>query len=89
VAIERTVGYSVGMTRPRLILAICVAVIALGAAGWMVGDGLSPEERRLVGTWRTSGNLSGVDEEVQYSRNHRVRLRVGSGNLKDYGRSRF
>jgi hypothetical protein len=30
-AIERPVGYSVGMTRRRLILAACVAAVGLGA----------------------------------------------------------
>jgi hypothetical protein len=39
------------MTRRRLILAACVAVVALGAAWWLYSDGLSAEERRLVGTW--------------------------------------
>jgi hypothetical protein len=51
VAIERPVGYSVGMTRRRLILGICVVVVALGAAWWLFGDGLSSEERLLVGKW--------------------------------------
>jgi hypothetical protein len=40
------------MTRRRLILAASVAVVALGAAWWLTPDGLSVEERRLVGSWR-------------------------------------
>lgn len=48
------------MTRRRLILAACVAVAALGAAWWFYGDGLTAEERRLVGTWRHSDNLAFV-----------------------------
>jgi hypothetical protein len=43
------------MTRCRLILAACVAAVALGAAWWLYGDGLSAEERWLVGTWHLSG----------------------------------
>jgi hypothetical protein len=38
------------MTRRRLILASCVAVVALGAAWWL-SDGLSAEEQQLVGMW--------------------------------------
>jgi hypothetical protein len=48
------------MTRSRLNLAACVAVVALGAAWWFYGDGLTAEERRLVGTWRHSDNLEFV-----------------------------
>jgi hypothetical protein len=44
------------MTRRRLVLAACIAVVGLGAVWWLYGDGLSAEERRLVGTWpRGSG----------------------------------
>ena len=39
------------MTRRRLVLAT-LAAVALGAAWWLLSDGLSAEERRLVGTWR-------------------------------------
>jgi hypothetical protein len=39
------------MTRRRLVLASAFAVFALGAAWWLLSDGLSAEERRLVGTW--------------------------------------
>ena len=39
------------MTRRRLILAACVAAVALGAAWWLCSDRLTPEEQRLVGTW--------------------------------------
>jgi hypothetical protein len=48
------------MTRRRLILAACVAVVALGAAWSLFGDGLTAEERRLVGTWRHSDSLAFV-----------------------------
>jgi hypothetical protein len=47
------------MTRRRLILAACVAVVALGAAWWLYGDGLTAEERRLVGTWRNLDSRTG------------------------------
>jgi hypothetical protein len=52
-------GYSVGMTRRRLILAACVAVVALGAAWWLTLDQLAPDERQLVGTWRHHQPTSG------------------------------
>jgi hypothetical protein len=39
------------MTRRRLNLAACFAVVALGAVWWLFGDILSPEERLLVGKW--------------------------------------
>ena len=39
------------MTRRRLVLAAALAVVALGAAWWVVGDGLTAEEQRLVDTW--------------------------------------
>ena len=52
VAIERPAGYPIRMTRRRLILAVCVAVFALGAAWWLFSDSLTAEEQRLVGTWR-------------------------------------
>jgi hypothetical protein len=48
--------YGVGMTRRRLVLAACVAVVAIGAAWWLFADGLSAEERRFVGTWRLRQN---------------------------------
>jgi hypothetical protein len=40
------------MTRRRLILAVCVAAVALGAAWWLFTDRLTAEEQRLVGTWK-------------------------------------
>jgi hypothetical protein len=40
------------MTRRRLILAACVAVVALGAAWWLFVERLTAEERLLVGVWR-------------------------------------
>ena len=39
------------MTRRRATLGV-LAFVALGAAWWLLSDGLSAEERRLVGTWR-------------------------------------
>jgi hypothetical protein len=38
------------MTRRRLILAACAAVVALGATWWLFSDRLSAEEQRLAGT---------------------------------------
>jgi hypothetical protein len=52
VAIEHPVEYPVRMTRRRLILAASFAVVALGAAWGLLSDGLTAEERRLVGTWK-------------------------------------
>jgi hypothetical protein len=40
------------MARRRIILAACVAVVALGTAWWWYADRLTPEEERLVGTWQ-------------------------------------
>jgi hypothetical protein len=39
------------MTRRRLTLAACVAVVALGAAWWLASSRLSLEEQKLAGTW--------------------------------------
>jgi hypothetical protein len=47
------------MTRRRLVLAAALAAIALGAAWWLLSDGLDAEERRLVGTWRTDADGGG------------------------------
>jgi hypothetical protein len=45
------------MTRRRLILAACVALVALGAALWrLVSDPLTDQERRFVGTWKSTPN---------------------------------
>jgi hypothetical protein len=52
VAIEWAVGYFVGMTRRRPILAACVAVVVLGAAWWLSADRLTADEQQIVGTWR-------------------------------------
>jgi hypothetical protein len=57
------------MTRRRLILAACVAVVALGAAWWLCGDGLSVGERRLLGTWQFSEN---TPARIDVSRSFRV-----------------
>jgi len=38
------------MRRHRLALAAAFAVVALGASLWLLSDGLSAEERRLVAT---------------------------------------
>jgi hypothetical protein len=54
------------MTRRRLILAACVAVVALGAAWWYYGDGLTAQERRLVGRWQTSGPEGQGTIEVEF-----------------------
>jgi len=51
------------MTRRQLVLAAALAVAALGAVWWLLSDGLSAEERRLVGTWRLrldSGDIIGT-----------------------------
>jgi hypothetical protein len=40
------------MTRRRLILAFCVAVIALGAPWWLTSLQLTESERSLIGSWR-------------------------------------
>jgi hypothetical protein len=45
------------MTRRRLILAACVAVVALGAAWWLTSERLTEDERSLVGTWRFSATV--------------------------------
>jgi hypothetical protein len=43
------------MARRRLILAALLAVVALGAAWWlMTDDPLSTDEQRFVGTWKRS-----------------------------------
>jgi hypothetical protein len=39
------------MTRHRIIPAAFLAVVALGAVWWLLSDGLTAEERQLVGTW--------------------------------------
>jgi hypothetical protein len=51
------VGYSIRMTRRRLVLAVFVAVVAVGAAWWLSAGLPSSDERRLLGTWRLSRNL--------------------------------
>jgi hypothetical protein len=44
------------MTRRWLGLAIAIALVAFAAAWWLLADGLSAEERRLVGTWRSDSD---------------------------------
>jgi hypothetical protein len=39
------------MRRRRVALASTLALVALGAAWWLLSDGLTAEERRLVGRW--------------------------------------
>ena len=47
----------------RQLMPAALSAIALWAAWWLLSDGLSAEERRLVGTWRyrktANGPLSG------------------------------
>jgi hypothetical protein len=63
------------MTRRRLIVAACVAVVALGAAWWLFSDRLTADERHFVGTWHpTSGSgqwLFGADRAGRYERSFR------------------
>jgi hypothetical protein len=66
VAIERPVGYVVGMTRRRLILAACVAVVALRAAWWLFDHEPSPTEQRLIGTWRLRTEIVGETGELVF-----------------------
>ena len=40
------------MNRRSTILAVVALAGALGAAWWMLDNGLTAEEKRLVGTWR-------------------------------------
>jgi hypothetical protein len=47
------------MTRRRLILIAVATVTLLGLAWWQSHDRLSPEEERLVGTWRHCNPESG------------------------------
>jgi hypothetical protein len=64
------------MTRRRLILAACVAVVALGAGWWLCVGGLSTEEQYLVGTWySTSGTGTWVfeaDQSGRYQHRHPI-----------------
>jgi hypothetical protein len=48
------VGYFVRMTRRRVILAACVAVVAMGAAWWLFFTGMTAEEYQLVGKWQVA-----------------------------------
>jgi hypothetical protein len=50
--------YALGMTRRRLILAACVATVALGAAWCWYTDQLTVEEQRLVGVWRSNQGVN-------------------------------
>jgi hypothetical protein len=48
------------MTRRRLIVvAVALALVAIGGAWWLSLDSLSAEEQKLVGTWRLSANSPG------------------------------
>jgi hypothetical protein len=59
VALQRPVGYPVRMTRRRLNLAACVAVVALVVAWWwLLSSPLTAEEQRFVGAWRLRQNES-------------------------------
>jgi hypothetical protein len=58
------------MTRRRLILAACVAVIVLGAAWWLFGNWLTAEERKLVGTWHGELDRGFGPDRVQYAADH-------------------
>jgi hypothetical protein len=42
------------VNRRKLLLA-ALAVLAIGTAWWLLSDGLTVEERRLVGTWTFKG----------------------------------
>jgi hypothetical protein len=72
VASQRSSAYLVRMTRRSLILAACVAVVALGVAWWYGMNRLSVEERRLLGTWHpTSGSghwTFGADRNGRFQR---------------------
>jgi hypothetical protein len=64
--------YPALMPRRRLVL-VALAVVALGAAWWLLSDGLSAEERRLVGTWRRRELPSGrlLPELIAFDRDRR------------------
>jgi hypothetical protein len=47
------------MTRRRLILAACVAVVALAAVWWLSSDRLTAEEWQIVGAWRYNDAATG------------------------------
>jgi hypothetical protein len=59
VADDHANGYLLGMNRRRLILAACVAVVAIGAAWSLFSDQLTPEEQQIVGIWRYHQPVSG------------------------------
>lgn len=61
------------MSRRRLILAACVAAVALGAAWWWFADGLTAEEQRLVGVWRTPQDTPGCLIALEFSANRESR----------------
>jgi hypothetical protein len=78
-------GYIVRMTRRRLILAACVAVVALGAAWWGFDDRLTVEEQHLVGAWQTpTFDNGGKVRTFRPDRSFRLRLFwPGGGKVVD------
>jgi hypothetical protein len=58
----------------RLILAACVAVVALGAASWWYSDRLTDEERQLVGTWRTKTPYGSITGTMCFGADHRMQI---------------
>jgi hypothetical protein len=59
-------GYPVGITCRRLILAACVAVVALGAVWWASADVLTPDEQLLSGRWRFGPTDYGGDGNWEF-----------------------
>jgi hypothetical protein len=62
------------MNRRRLILAICIAVVALGAVKWWDSTRLTVEERRFLGVWK-----SGI-QPVEFRADHRFAWDSGFDN---------
>src|SRR4051794_22647082 len=71
------------MRRRRLMLVTAAAVVALLPAWYLLPDRLSPEERRLVGTWYAVGTWSGEPETVEFAPDRRVRWWVGEQDARD------
>jgi hypothetical protein len=53
------------MTRRRFILAAYSAAVVLGAAWWVFSNGLTAEERSLVGTWRIN-SASAMGDRIEF-----------------------